>query len=249
MKFQNKSKAHEDFDISSTWILTYSDMVTIILIFFIIFFVTSANENSVLYQVKQELGSRVDQLQSEKLEIEGDYQSLTEENQMLEEQNINLAQELFQLKNIEEDMNTSNEEFIQYLRDNQLIDDVYVIQNEDGLLIRFKDSILFDSGQAILTGEGNIILDKIADKIKDIDNKIRVEGFTDNQPINTEKFPSNWELSAARAISVMRYFIEKENIEESRFSFTGWGEYKPIASNDTEEGKSKNRRIEITILK
>ncbi len=249
MRFQNKSKAHEDFDISSTWILTYSDMVTIILIFFIIFFVTSASENSVLYQVKQELGSRVDQLQSEKLKIEDDYQSLTEENQMLEEQNINLAQELFQLKNIEEDMNTSNEEFIQYLRDNQLINDVYVIQNEDGLLIRFKDSILFGSGQAILTDEGNIILDKIADKIKDIDNKIRVEGFTDNQPINTEKFPSNWELSAARAISVMRYFIEKENIEESRFSFTGWGEYKPIASNDTEEGKSKNRRIEITILK
>lgn len=249
MKFQSSKNNHDDFDISSNWILTYSDMVTIILIFFIIFFVTSASENSVLYEVKQQLNDKVGVLQSEKSKLEGDYENLSQENEKLQEQNITLAQELFQLKNIEEDIDTSDEDFIEYLRENELLDDVYLIQNDDGLLIRFKDSVLFDSGQANLTGEGNTMLDKIADKIMDIDNKIRVEGFTDNKPINTEKFPSNWELSADRAIRVMRYFIENKGMDASRFSFTGWGEYKPIASNDTEEGRLKNRRIEITILK
>lgn len=249
MKFQNRNNNQDDFDVSSNWILTYSDMITIILIFFIIFFITSANENSVLYEIKQQLDSKVGDLETEKSKLEEDYDDLTQKNENLEEQNVTLAQELFQLRNIEEDINTSNEDFIEYLRDNGLMDDVYLIQNENGLLIRFKDSVLFNSGQAILIGEGNIILDKIADKIKDIDNKIRVEGFTDNKPINTERFPSNWELSAGRAISVMRYFIENESMEAGRFSFTGWGEYKPIASNSTNEGRSKNRRIEITILK
>ncbi len=248
MRFFNNYK-NEEIDISSNWILTYSDMVTIVLCFFIIFFVTSANENSILYEIKQNLNSKVNILESEKESLENDYESLTKENEKLQKQNITLAEELFKLKNIEEDVNSSNEEFIEYLRENDLLDDVYLIQNDDGLLIRFKDSVLFESAKADLIDEGYIILDKISDKIKDIDNKIRVEGFTDNRNINTERFPSNWELSAGRAISVVRYFVEKKGIDASRFSFTGWGEYMPIASNDTQDGRSKNRRIEITILK
>lgn len=245
----------EELDLSGNWMLTYSDMVTIVLCFFIIFFVTSANENSVLYEIKEKLDGKLnvletekEQLMNDKEQLEDDYEDLTKKNQMLKNKNISLAEELFQLKNIVEDVNTSNEEFIEYLRENGLLEDVYLVQNDEGLLIRFKDSILFDSGEADLKGQANIILEKIADKVKDIDNRIRIEGFTDDKPIETLRFPSNWELSASRAISVVRYFVEEEGMNPDRFSFTGWGEYKPISSNDTKQGRNKNRRIEITIL-
>ncbi|MTI48605.1 MAG: hypothetical protein FH761_12240, partial [Firmicutes bacterium] len=93
-----------------------------------------------------------------------------------------------------------------------------------------------------------VILEKIAVKIQDLENEIRIEGFTDNVPINTERFPSNWELSSARAISVVRYFVQEKGMSPERFSVIGWGEHNPIEDNDSIEGRSKNRRIEITIL-
>ncbi|WP_202708292.1 OmpA family protein [Sporosalibacterium faouarense] len=247
MKYLNKTN-NEEIDISSNWILTYSDMVTIVLCFFIIFFVTSANENSILYDIKEKLNSRVDVLETEKTELQGENENLEKENQKLEETNVTLAEELFKLKNIEKDITTSNENFIEYLRNNELLNDVYLIQKDDGLLIRFKDSILFNSAQADLTDEGYVILEKIADKIQDLENEIRIEGFTDNVPINTERFPSNWELSSARAISVVRYFVQEKGMSPERFSVIGWGEHNPIEDNDSIEGRSKNRRIEITIL-
>ncbi|MTI49845.1 MAG: hypothetical protein FH761_18600, partial [Firmicutes bacterium] len=142
MKYLNKTN-NEEIDISSNWILTYSDMVTIVLCFFIIFFVTSANENSILYDIKEKLNSRVDVLETEKTELQGENENLEKENQKLEETNVTLAEELFKLKNIEKDITTSNENFIEYLRNNELLNDVYLIQKDDGLLIRFKDSILF----------------------------------------------------------------------------------------------------------
>lgn len=247
MKDSNKFK-NEELDISSSWILTYSDMVTIILCFFIIFFVTSANENSLLYQIKDKLNSKVDVLETEKEKLESEYEDLAKENEVLQKTNITLAEELFKLKNIEQDLNTSNEDFILYLREKGLFDDVYLIQKDEGLLIRFKDSVLFDSGQVDLTEEGYTILEKMGEKIRNIDNKIRIEGFTDNIPVDTSKFPSNWELSTSRAISVVRYFVEEKGIDPKKFSVTGYGEHNPIASNDNSEGRSKNRRIEITIL-
>ena len=91
-------------------------------------------------------------------------------------------------------------------------------------------------------------MNEIADKIQGIPNLIVIEGFTDNIPIQTSAFPSNWELSVARAIGVARFMIDDMNIEEERISVSGFGEQRPIDSNETEEGRANNRRIEITIL-
>ncbi len=248
MSLRNEEESLE-INIPNYWMITYSDMVTIILCFFIIFFTLSAKENSLLYEIKTSLKITVDNLKNENEILEEKNISLQQKNKKLQDEKKTLAEKLFKLKNINQDVNTSSEDFIKYLRDNNLLNEVYIIQNEEGLLIRFKDSVLFDSGLSKLKEDGFIVLDKISDKLKDIDNQIRVEGFTDNIPIKTSKYNSNWELSAARAISVVRYFIENKGIDENRLSFTGWGEYKPIANNNSPEGRAKNRRIEITILK
>ncbi|SKC45990.1 OmpA/MotB family protein [Maledivibacter halophilus] len=234
MKSQYDDNIEYEDDVSSHWMITYSDMITIILCFFIIFFTFSAEEISSLSTVKDSLMNKVDKLSSE--------------NTKLKEEKKSLSEKLFNIKNVDTDLNTSNEEFISFLRNNDLLEDVSISEKENELVIRFKNSILFDSGKAEITEKGYVILDKIANKLKLIDNDFVVEGFTDNIPINTLQFPSNWELSSARAINVVKFFISKKSINENRISFSGWGERKPIASNDTVGGRAKNRRIEIRIM-
>lgn len=241
MKSHHDDNIEYENDISSHWMITYSDMITIILCFFIIFFTFSSEEISALYTVKDSLINKVNKLNNEN-------NKLNNENMQLKEEKKSLSEELFNIKNVETDLDTSNEEFISFLRDNDLLEDISISEKENELIIRFKDSVLFDSGSAEVTENGYVILDKIADKLNMIDNDFVVEGFTDNIPINTEKFPSNWELSSARAISVVKFFIDKKFIDEDRIFFSGWGERKPIASNDTEENRAKNRRIEIRII-
>lgn len=223
----NPNESKYEMEFSNTWLITYSDMITIILCFFIIFFTLSTEEISSLYQIKNALTAEVEQLNTE---------------------NEKLAAELFGLMDIKEDLKTSKEDFISYLREKELMDAVDIIENERGLLIRFKDNVLFDSGKAAISSDGYMILSKVADRLNNIENNIIVEGYTDNIPMNTPEFPSNWELSVARAINVVKYFTEKKGIEEERISVSGFGERNPIDTNDTVEGRANNRRIEITIV-
>jgi chemotaxis protein MotB len=127
-------------------------------------------------------------------------------------------------------------------------DEVGMINISGGLVIRFADSILFDSGGAAINPSALPILNNIGSTLAETKYNIRIEGHTDNIPINTNEFPSNWELSTTRAISVLRYFIEKNAIPSNRLSAEGFGEYNPLAPNDTMENRAKNRRVEIKIF-
>lgn len=122
---------------------------------------------------------------------------------------------------------------------------------EKGLVITLvTDEVLFDSGKEKLRPEAYPILDKVADfLIKSVpENFIGIEGHTDNQPIKYSGWKSNWELSTARALSVLHYLINEKGISPERISATGYGEYRPVASNETEEGRQLNRRVEIVII-
>jgi chemotaxis protein MotB len=120
---------------------------------------------------------------------------------------------------------------------------------ERGLVITFVAEVLFDSGKAKLRSEGKDILKKVADVLKDegIENEIGIEGHTDNEPIKYSGWKSNWELSTARATSVLHYLIDNGGLQADKLSATGYGEHHPVASNDTSEGRQKNRRVEIVI--
>lgn len=121
---------------------------------------------------------------------------------------------------------------------------------ERGLVITLANNILFDSGKAKIKEDAYPVLDKISKtiKMKASDKNIGIEGHTDNVPIKYSGWKSNRELSTARANNVYHYLVDTGGLEPSRLTTMGYGEYRPIASNDTEEGRSKNRRVEIVIL-
>ena len=114
------------------------------------------------------------------------------------------------------------------------------------------DEILFDSGETTIKPEGIQVLKRVGKVLLNVkDQTINIAGHTDNVPIGPDlvkQYPTNWELSAARATAVARYLQEKSGVDPSLISATGYGEYQPIASNETEEGRARNRRIEIVLM-
>ena len=126
---------------------------------------------------------------------------------------------------------------------------VSVHKVERGIVIRIPDEALFNPGQAIIREDYKKALDKTAAILAAIPNPIQIEGHTDNVPIQTSQYPSNWELSTARAIALMRHFTERSGLPPGKFSIAGYSEYQPVASNDTPQGRSKNRRVDIVVVK
>ena len=127
---------------------------------------------------------------------------------------------------------------------------VKVERQDRGLVITFVAEVLFDSGKAHLRKEAFETLDKVAEVInttvKDMD--VGIEGHTDNIPIKYSGWKSNWELSSGRAMGVLHYLVDNNDVNPARLSATGYGEYRPVASNDSKEGRQTNRRVEIVIL-
>ncbi len=124
---------------------------------------------------------------------------------------------------------------------------VKVKKNDLWIEIEIKSSILFSSGSAVLQAKARPVLRDIAKVLSDFSNSIQVEGFTDNVPINTEYFKSNWELSASRAANVVHLF-SRSGVKPSRLSAVGYGEFKPVANNLTVKGRQANRRVKIIVL-
>jgi chemotaxis protein MotB len=129
-----------------------------------------------------------------------------------------------------------------------LKDEIHLSFSKEDLVMRLSEHALFDSGVATISPQGRPLLDKIGAIIARTAYFIRIEGHTDNLPIHTELFPSNWDLSTARAVNVLRYFIESHHIDAQRLAAVGFGEFQPLASNDTPENRAKNRRVEMIFV-
>jgi chemotaxis protein MotB len=137
--------------------------------------------------------------------------------------------------------------------------DNYVVQNhlekfvstkitqKEGLVITFSEKYMFDSGKADIYPEAKEVIKNIAALLVDEPNRIAIEGHTDNTPINTPEFPSNWELSTKRATNVLKYLLEELKFDPKRLTAAGYGEWHPVAPNDTSENKAKNRRVDLIV--
>ncbi len=138
-------------------------------------------------------------------------------------------------------------ELREMVKEKALSDQLYMEINDEGILIRIDSPVLFALGDATLKRDAYPIMDKIAEIVQNWGSNIRIEGHTDDLPIHTAQYPSNWELSTARALSVLRYFLQNSKIDPKRLSAAGYGKYHPLLPNDSNANRAKNRRVEIYV--
>jgi chemotaxis protein MotB len=124
-----------------------------------------------------------------------------------------------------------------------------VLPQERGVVIRFEDTVFFDSGEAELRPQAVESARKLAEYLRTVPNQIRIEGHADNRPIHTSRYASNWELSVARATRFLTFLQVAGNLSPEQLSAAGYGEYRPVAANDTEDSRRKNRRVDIVLLR
>ena len=159
-----------------------------------------------------------------------------------------LEQEKAQLQTASQQKQTQYDALVANLTDEVKKGELQVRQYKDMLTVDVAEQLFFDSGRADLKDTGKAVLKKVGDAVKGYEDKvIRVVGHTDNVPIKTKAFPSNWELSVARATTVVRY-LQEVGVPPDRMIASGRAEYQPVAENDTADGRKKNRRIEITLV-
>jgi len=135
----------------------------------------------------------------------------------------------------------------QSLQNQALHQDIRLMITGRGLVIHLPEFLFFETGEAKIRPEAEPLLNRLAELLRKIPNHVVVEGHTDNVPINTPQFPTNWELSVHRATNLVRYLIEQQHIDPSRLAAAGYGEYAPLAGNDEESGRRLNRRVDIVI--
>jgi len=217
------------------WMVTYGDMMTLLLCFFILLFSFSTIDVVKFRDVIVELQGALGVLSGGPMVLNlGDIPAKqVTENPSASTRRLEGIKEEIEKKAAEENMS----------------DNVQVTINERGLMIRFTDTALFDLGKADVKPEAVPVLDAIGEELMEVSNRVAIEGHTDPTPINTPQFPSNWELSTARASAVVHYMIEVSGIAPDRLSASGFSYYHPVVPNNTPEDQAQNRRVDVLILK
>ncbi|OGS37055.1 MAG: hypothetical protein A2293_01295 [Elusimicrobia bacterium RIFOXYB2_FULL_49_7] len=248
MSEKKASPPNPEKDRSERWLLTYADLITLLLIFFIILYVMSV-QDVVKFQMMAE--SIVDAFQGTNMVVgESPGPAMVPGSAGSRVSGPGAKGKGAGTKGKEQlKMEYIKQEVERLASREGLQSQVSVRMEERGIVITIVDKVLFASGYADIHEEAKSALVGIG-KILAVnkDQYVRVEGHTDNIPIRNEKFTSNWELSATRATHVVRLFIDDVGLNPRLFAAVGYGEFRPVATNATPEGRSKNRRVEIVIL-
>jgi chemotaxis protein MotB len=212
------------------WLLTYADMITLLLAFFIILFSISTINKVKLQRLVHDVG--------------GGYNNVDAINNPPNGQNVAATKD---------DLQAMQSQLQTYITKNKVESQVQTKITREGkkrelVISLLSDKPAYDSGKADLTDSVKKILDQVYLQLKSRQNEVRVEGNTDNVPISNDQFPSNWELSSARATGVARYFVETKGLAPRRISALGYGEYRPKYPNDTDAHRAGNRRVDVVIL-
>lgn len=247
MARKRKNKKKVDQAGSPAWMTTFSDLMSLLLTFFILLFSMSSVSEERFRDAAQSLqmalvGSSSDSILDGNGEIIGDLVGdVNPEEIVVEEVPVDpnyIPEEVIAL------YNTVNG----FLEEEGLNADVTLSRDQEGVYIDIQEAILFDSGHATLKAAGSETLGQLAELFTLFDNEIIIEGYTDDVPMHSIEFPSNWELSTGRALSVLRYLSETYDISPSRLSARGYGEHRPIVPNDSDENRALNRRVNIAIV-
>jgi chemotaxis protein MotB len=221
---RRQPKRAVDHDNAQRWLLTYADLITLLLAFFIVMYSMSRLDAEKFDQMSDAFNCV---LRGTQTVISG-----SESGRHLMHSELRVLEKQIEEKILAERLN----------------DQIKTVQDERGLVIRVMETAAFDAGSAKLKPQMYSILNLLTEQLQAMDNHLRVEGHTDNNPINTTQFPSNWELSTARATGVVRYLVEVLHLDPKRISALGYGEYRPIASNVAAVGRARNRRVDLIVL-
>lgn len=226
----------DDDEEEADWKDSYSDLMTDLLaVFVLLLSFALINQSAVSRRAIAEQDSMVD--------IAPGISILSDEMGLLPEQNSLEAEE--------DNFNELYESMKEYIEDKGLSENLDVTkQGNDQILLRVPASVFFDSGSADINTNALPFLDRIANLFVTHEKSIRmvrIEGHTDNRPMKSAKFDSNWELSVSRAVNVLRHLVEISEIEPEKFSAVGYSEFYPIATNDSDAGRTRNRRVDFYI--
>ena len=211
------------------WMATFSDMVTLLLAFFVMLLSFSSIQEAKFHDAIASLKGAFGVLASPPTVIQQDtvIQPNADTNEWQE-----MLYEVQQIQRV--------------LAEQGIEDDVQLEVTKEGVSIKISSPLLFDPATARIKSASNDLLTRLSKALGDIDTQIQVEGHTDNVPISSEQFPSNWELSSARATAVLK-FLASRGVPQNRLAAVGYGEFRPIDTNDTVAGRRKNRRVEIFV--
>jgi chemotaxis protein MotB len=253
---RRKKKREEEHENNERWLVSYADFITLLFAFFVTMYSVSRVDGkkmgSAVESLQRALGSVI-AVQTTQREpgvfhvnrtpsmvnitpIQGAKGRLSGEKENFEKLAQEIKKEVDSLPKAKAENTAPNPNQITFLFEKR------------GMVIRVSEHLFFKSGDASILPEFSPILDILGRTLEQVPNHIRIEGHTDSIPIHTPKFPSNWELSTARATNVLRYLLTHFHFSPENLSATGYAEFHPIDSNNTSEGRFQNRRVDLVIL-
>jgi chemotaxis protein MotB len=255
---------HEEHMNHEAWVIPYADMLTLLMALFLMMWATSNSDQAKFSALADSLRDALGQGTGET------YQSVLEGNPGLLDGQVAglenadranptdpemavLAELQRQQQEAQAEQNATLNGVEERIRDQAtaegVMESIQFRRESRGLVVSIvADPVLFDTGSTDLRPAGARILNVVTDALRGVPNDVVVEGHTDNQPISTPQYPTNWELSTNRGTSVLRYMIEQRGYNPNKISSTGYGETRPVAPNDTEAQRAQNRRVELVVL-
>lgn len=244
---------------SPKWMTTYADMITLILVFFVLLFSMSQISEVKFDSVAESFKNRMifdfmpspveSKNPTDRTEVRENGDDRSDFDEPIDVPEITSEPEEEIEKEEAQQLDELMQEVQEFLEKNSLKDIISAERTNKGVVLVLQEQVLFESGEASILESGRPFLGKLRDLLIQVPNHVRVEGHTDDRPIATAKFPSNWELSGARAGSVIRYLQNNDpRLESGRFTAVGYGSTRPVVENNSKENWRKNRRVEIVIL-
>ena len=242
-----KKAQHEKEPNHERWLVSYADFITLLFAVFVTLYAMSQTDKKKAEEVMQSMresfgysqtsaGSKPTVIDTGSMSVIPSMHKLTQ------------APKRGKSRGSEHDFKATKASIEAYLLKVGAQAKVSVSVNQRGLVVSLKEAGFFDSGSATLKQESYTLLKDVVGSLSGYSNSVRVEGHTDDVPISSAAFPSNWELSTSRATNVLQYLTKQDDFDPGRISAAGYGEYRPVADNSGEEGRGKNRRVDIVLL-
>lgn len=254
MSRKKHSSEHHEEHIDESWLIPYADILTLLLALFIVLYASAQVDQKKFEQLAQSFSNA----------FRGNT-SVFENNRTVPQVDVGQPRSTDKIPSVVSVLGNDRaagfqQETVQlveakrlldkYIEDNSLTGSIGTSLTDDGLLVRIKDSALFASGQADLLPASRTYAQTIAAMLATLPQQVVISGHTDNVPINTAEFPTNWDLSSKRALNFMKFLLAQDSkLRPERFSAIGHGEYRPAAANDTAAGRAENRRVEVLIVR